>query len=213
MKTHSMNESNWISKTCLAAYVCLILVTTQQRHFERTWTLLYHFSDFMDHIYDAEHMAVASLFEEITKSEEKLVNLCTYLKRITHKVSGSIFRLKWTLTILKASPMKACLDLTSTRNSTNLLKTSPISLLVRWCWNWLLWTLSCPHLNKECTVARTVQKIQVCHNEGDAVQMYWRLSRWFDWFCMGNCPGSNCLPCPCIARSDRWGFGSWFDKK
>jgi hypothetical protein len=82
-----MNESNWILKTCLAAYVCLVLVTTQQRHFERTWTLLYHFSDFMDHIYNADLMAIASLFEDILESEEKLVSQCMYSNRIAHKFS------------------------------------------------------------------------------------------------------------------------------
>ncbi|KAI8330852.1 RAVE protein 1 C terminal-domain-containing protein [Chlamydoabsidia padenii] len=79
MKTHlpTLNSFNWIPKTCLAAYVCLILVTTKQRHFEKTWTLLYHFSDFMDHIYDDDNVtqAITTIFEELAKDETKMVEM------------------------------------------------------------------------------------------------------------------------------------------
>ncbi|KAI8085118.1 RAVE protein 1 C terminal-domain-containing protein [Halteromyces radiatus] len=72
----AMYKSNRTFKICLEAYVCLILVTTKQRHFEKTWTLLYHFTDFMDHIYTEDPtMVITTLFEDILKHEAKLVEM------------------------------------------------------------------------------------------------------------------------------------------
>ncbi|ORZ24097.1 RAVE protein 1 C terminal-domain-containing protein [Absidia repens] len=78
MKIHipALETPNRTYKICLTAYVCLILVTAKKRHFEKTWTLLYHFSDFMDHIYDDDPAAmIATIFEEISNNEAKLVEM------------------------------------------------------------------------------------------------------------------------------------------
>ncbi|ORX48543.1 hypothetical protein DM01DRAFT_1117238 [Hesseltinella vesiculosa] len=65
-------------KLCLAAYVGYLVVTTKQRHYEKSWVLLCHISRFMEHILEDDPVPViASVFQEILNNEAKLVEMET----------------------------------------------------------------------------------------------------------------------------------------
>ena len=62
-------------KLCIAAYICYILITTKQRHYEKSWVLLSHLSRFMDHIHEPDPTpVVVAVFAEIIRNDTKMVN-------------------------------------------------------------------------------------------------------------------------------------------
>ncbi|CAO3607183.1 unnamed protein product [Cunninghamella echinulata] len=80
IKTHLLNidNTNKIFKIALSAYICLVLITTKQRHYERSWTLLYHFPAFINHIFEEDPTeTIISIFKEIMKNEAKMVEMDT----------------------------------------------------------------------------------------------------------------------------------------
>ncbi|KAI9307260.1 RAVE protein 1 C terminal-domain-containing protein [Cunninghamella echinulata] len=80
IKAHllDIDSTNKTFKIALSAYICLILITTKQRHYERSWTLLYHFPKFINHIFEEDPTeTVISIFKELTKNEAKMVEMDT----------------------------------------------------------------------------------------------------------------------------------------
>ncbi|KAI9258749.1 RAVE protein 1 C terminal-domain-containing protein [Phascolomyces articulosus] len=60
-------------KIALNAYVTMIMVTLKQRHFEKTWSFLSNFKNFLESLSSAE--TIQQGFEKVHQNEEKMVDI------------------------------------------------------------------------------------------------------------------------------------------
>lgn len=62
-----------IEKVAFNAYLALVLVTLEQRHLEKSWTLLENLPEFLESL--ASQEALCNFFSKIRKSEAKMASL------------------------------------------------------------------------------------------------------------------------------------------